>query len=140
LQGANQSFDKVVWTAKFIRASHGVGLKLGYISRDGEEGYPGTLSVSVTYTLTDQNEFKIDYSATTDKDTVVNLTHHSYFNLAGHGNGDVLAHELMINGDRFTPVKAGLIPTGELRAVKANPSTLGNRWRLDHESPRTMSS
>ncbi len=121
LHGGNKGFDKVVWKAKPIETANGAALELRYLSRDGEEGYPGNLSVLVTYTLTDQNELKIDYSATSDKDTVVNLTHHSYFNLAGQGNGDVLKHELTISGDRFTPVDPGLIPVGELRSVKGTP-------------------
>ena len=121
LHGGNKGFDKVVWNGKPRKTANGVSLELSHLSRDGEEGYPGNLSVVVTYTLTNQNELKIDYSATTDKDTVVNLTHHSYFNLAGQGNGDVLKHELTINGDSFTPVDAGSIPVGELRSVKGTP-------------------
>jgi galactose mutarotase-like enzyme len=97
-----------------------VGLQLRYLSKDGEEGYPGALSVAVTYTLSDQDEFIVDYSATTDKPTVVNLTHHSYFNLDGT-DCDALRHLLTINADRFTPVDSGLIPTGEIRAVKGTP-------------------
>jgi aldose 1-epimerase len=97
-----------------------VGLQLQYLSKDGEEGYPGALSVSVIYTLSDQDEFIVDYSATTDKATVVNLTHHSYFNLES-AEGDTLGHVLTINADRFTPVDSGLIPTGEVRAVKGTP-------------------
>jgi len=114
-------FNKRVWTAKDVSGSAGQALELTYLSKDGEEGFPGNLSVKVVYTVTEQNELKIDYSATTDKDTMLNLTNHCYFNLAGQGNGDILQHQLMIRADRFTPVDANLIPIGELRSVKGTP-------------------
>ncbi len=119
LHGGNKGFDKVLWTAKPI--DDGKGLELTYLSKDGEEGFPGNLAVTVIYSLNDENELKIDYRATTDKDTVVNLTNHSYFNLAGQGEGDVLGHQVTINADRFTPVDSGLIPTGELKPVENTP-------------------
>lgn len=122
LHGGVRGFDKVVWTAKGSAGKNGAKLELTYLSRDGEEGYPGNLLVKVIYSLTENNEFKIVYAAATDKETVVNLTNHSYFNLAGAGSGDILSHQLQINGDRFTPVgDSGLIPTGELKTVKATP-------------------
>jgi aldose 1-epimerase len=114
-------FNKRVWTAKDVSSSAGPALELTYLSKDGEEGFPGTLSVKVVYTLTDDNELKIDYRATTDKDTVLNLTNHAYFNLAGQGNGDILQQQIMIGADRFTPIDATSIPTGELRSVKGTP-------------------
>jgi aldose 1-epimerase len=121
LHGGRVGFDKKVWTARDVSEKGVPRLELKYTSPDGEEGYPGNLSVTIVYSLTDQNELKIDYDATTDKPTVVNLTNHSYFNLAGAGNGDILNHEVMIDADRFTPVDQGMIPTGELRAVKGTP-------------------
>ena len=121
LHGGLKGFDKVVWSVDEQQSKPGKSLVLTYLSKDGEEGYPGSLSAKVVYSVTDSNELKIEYSATTDKPTVVNLTHHSYFNLAGAGNGNVLDHELFIDAERFTPVDLGLIPTGELKSVKGTP-------------------
>jgi aldose 1-epimerase len=121
LHGGLKGFDKVVWTASEVRSAAGPALDLKYLSKDGEEGYPGNLSVDVVYTLTNNDELKIDYRATTDKDTVLNLTHHGYFNLAGEGNGDILNHRLVLKANRFLPTDAGAIPTGELRNVAGSP-------------------
>jgi aldose 1-epimerase len=121
LHGGKQGFDKKVWKAEVVETRIGPSLKLTYTSKDGEEGYPGTLNVVVTYTLTPNNELRIDYLATTDKATPINLTNHTYFNLAGHGNGDVLGHELHINAFEFTPVNKTMIPTGEIRKLEGTP-------------------
>ena len=128
LHGGNRGFDKVIWTAK--PTSAGDGLELTYLSKAGEEGYPGNLNVTVTYTLTENNEIRIHYTATTDQDTVFNPTNHSYFNLAGHDSGDILGHIVTMNADRYTPVDAGLIPTGELRKVDGTP--------FDFRQPHTV--
>jgi aldose 1-epimerase len=117
--GTTRTFDKVVWEGEPLKGKTGVAFS--YLSKDGEEGFPGNLKVKVTYTLTDTNELVLDYQATTDKDTPINVSQHSYFNLAGEGTGDILNHEVMINADRFTPVDKNLIPTGELRPVKGTP-------------------
>lgn len=119
LHGGNKGYDKVVWNAK--PADSTTSLTLTYLSKDGEEGYPGNLNITVVYTLTDENELLIDYTAETDKTTVVNLTNHSYFNLTGDVNNTILDHQLQINADKYTPVDAGLIPTGELKDVKGTP-------------------
>ena len=118
LHGGTQGFDKRLWTAKMLPDG---GLELTYVSKDGEEGYPGTRTATVVYHRTDTNELHIDYSATSDKDTVVNLTNQPYFNLKGAGSGDILSHLVIINAALYTPVDSGLIPTGELRSVTATP-------------------
>lgn len=120
LHGGTKGFDRAVWEATEAPGPS-PRLTLKHTSKDGEEGYPGNLDATVVYTLTDQNELRIDYVATTDRDTVVNLTHHSYFNLKGHGEGDILGHELQLFAEEFTPVDADLIPTGEVRSVGGTP-------------------
>lgn len=119
LHGGVEGFDKVIWAAETFEREGALGVTFRYVSHDGEEEYPGTLTAAVTYTLTDANEVDIAYEATTDKATPVNLTQHSYFNLAG--SGDILGHELMLAADRFTPVDSTLIPTGALAPVSGTP-------------------
>jgi aldose 1-epimerase len=137
LHGGPHGFNNVLWTGKQIPN----GVELTYLSKDGEAGYPGNLSVTVRYTL-ENSALKIDYSATTDKNTVVNLTNHSYFNLAGQGNGDILNHQLTLHASHFTPVDSTLIPTGELRSVVGTPfdflksTRVGERIDADDEQIR----
>lgn len=121
LHGGPKGYHNVFWTCVPAARHDGQALEMYYMSKDGEEGYPGNLKVKVTYTLNDLNELHIDYEATTDKTTIVNLTHHSFFNLTGDLSKDILNHELMIVADRFTPVDAGLIPTGQILPVKGTP-------------------
>lgn len=140
LHGGKVGFDKKVWQAEESANADGPALVLMTTSADGEENYPGNLSVKVTYTLLESNALRIDYQASSDKDTIVNLTNHAYFNLAGAGT--ILDHEIMINADRFTPVDAELIPTGELRAVRGTPfdfttaRRIGERIDADDEQIR----
>ena len=140
LHGGLKGFDKAVWQAEPFKKEGEAGLVLTHSSPAGEEGFPGTLSMRVTYTLTDHNDLAIDYLATTDQPTVLNLTSHSYFNLAGEGSGDVLGHMLTINADRYTPVDATLIPTGELANVAGTPFDFRVRTaigsRIDADSPQ----
>jgi aldose 1-epimerase len=132
LHGGRKGFDKAVWTAA-PRPGDEPALALNHLSKDGEEGYPGNLAVTVVYTLTQNNELKIDYTATSDKDTIANITNHTYFNLDGQGEGDILGHILTLKASRFTPVDAGLIPVGVLRPVDGTlfdfrqPTTIGER-------------
>ncbi len=132
--GVKRNLDKIVWAGAAVKSPIDGILKLSYKSPDGEEGFPGNLDLTVTYTLTDKNEFRIDYVATTDKATPVNLTNHSYFNLAGAGSGTVLDHELTLAADSYTPTDSTLIPTGKIESVKGTPydfSTvhiLGGAW------------
>lgn len=121
LHGGKKGFDKVVWKGEALVKKRGAAVRFTYTSKDGEEGYPGTLKCSVVYTLTNNNRLRIQYEATSDKKTVVNLTHHSYFNLSGAGNGDILKEEFQILADKFTPTDASAIPTGELKPVKDTP-------------------
>ncbi len=121
LHGGVKGFDKVVWSGRAVESKDGAALELTYLSKDGEEGFPGNLQVTAVYTLTNNNELKLDFSATTDKPTVCNLTHHSYFNLRGQGDGDILGHELMIHASRITPIDKTLITTGEYMPVEGTP-------------------
>jgi aldose 1-epimerase len=136
LHGGIQGFDKVLWQGEALRG--GTGVAFTRTSADGEEGYPGNLKARVTYTLTDKNELVVAYEATADKPTVVNLTQHTYFNLAGQGTGNILGHVLRINADRYTPVDATLIPTGELAPVDKTPfdfrqpTAIGARIQSEH--------
>ena len=130
--GGNKRFDKVVWKGRPSQNEEGVCVQFTHLSKDGEEGFPGNLDCIVTYILTNKNELRISYKATTDKPTIVNLTNHSYFNLAGAGNGDVRGHEIMINAGLYTPAGEGLIPTGEVHSVKNMP--------LDFTEPKTIGS
>jgi aldose 1-epimerase len=139
LHGGLKGFDRVIWGAQQRKTAAGPALLLSYVSKDGEEGYPGNLRVTVVYTLTNNNELKINYTASTDKDTVINLTHHSYFNLAGEGNGDILDHRVVLKAGRFVPTDAGSIPTGELKNVAGTPfvflsaHTIGERINQDDQ-------
>lgn len=137
LHGGPKGYDRVVWTAQPSISKNSANLLLIYSSRDGEEGFPANLIVAATYSLTENNELKVVYSATADNDTIINLTQHSYFNLAG--SGEILNHSLMLNADRFTPIDAGSIPFGELKSVKNTPfdftapTKIGERINNDDE-------
>jgi len=139
LHGGIKGFDKVLWDAKLIERRGAAGVEFTYTSPDGEEGYPGNLKASVTYTLTDKNELRVEFDAVTDKPTVVNLVHHSYWNLTGDPSNTILDHELMLAADHFLPVDEGLIPTGELRPVKGTPfdftqpTKIGARVNADNQ-------
>ncbi|MBT2372743.1 aldose epimerase family protein [Pseudomonas fluorescens] len=138
LHGGAQGFDKHVWKAQPVKQKDAVGVTLSYLSKDGEMGFPGNLKVDVTYSLNDNNELHIDYKATTDKPTVLNLTNHSYFNLAGAGHGDVLKQLATLNASHYTPVNSTLIPTGELAPVAGTPmdflkpTAIGQHIKDDH--------
>ena len=136
LHGGIVGFNKKIWKAETLKTIEGPAVKFSYTSPDGEEGYPGNLAVEVTYTLTKDAELRVDYKATTDKATPINLTHHTYFNLAGQGNGTILKHELELTADHYTPVDATLIPTGNIAKVEGTvfdfrrPAPIGGRIHL----------
>lgn len=138
LHGGAKGFDKVVWSAEVRSDPRGPSVAFTHTTPDGHEGYPGTLAASVVYTLTDSNELIVEYSATTDRPTIVNMTQHSYFNLAGDGSGDITGHKLTLNAGRYTPVDGNQIPTGELAPVDGTPfdfrreTAIGERIDSDH--------
>jgi len=142
LHGGERGFSNHLWAAEPIEDHDAIGVRLSRISPDGEEGYPGTLTTAVTYRLTDANALRIDYEATTDQPTIVNLTNHSYFNLAGEGNGSILDHDLTLRASQYTPVDPTSIPTGELGDVSGTPfdfrtaHRIGERIRADHPQLR----
>lgn len=129
LHGGNKGWDKVIWSAEPIQTSNGASIKLTYVSHDGEEGYPGTVTATALYTLTHDNEFQVELEATTDKPTIVNMVHHSYWNLAGQGSGSILDHELTLFADRYTPGDP-VIPTGRVLPVKGTPFDFTSSKRI----------
>lgn len=139
LHGGNKGFDRQLWAVEDFGVEKNAFVKLSYLSKDGEEGFPGNMKVIVTYSFTLDQELVIDYEITSDKMTVCNLTNHSYFNLSGNIKDDILNHELMINADKFTPVRKGSIPTGELKSVENSPldfrkhEVIGKRINVDCE-------
>jgi aldose 1-epimerase len=132
LHGGKKGFDKYVWQAHEVHGDGFAGVQLTHISPDGDQGYPGTLTATVTYTLNHNNELKMEYVARTDKPTPLNLTNHAYWNLAGAGSGDVLGHLMMLNADYYLPTGEGLIPTGEIKSLKGTP--------MDFTQPKTIGS
>lgn len=139
LHGGTSGFNKRLWKAEDVSTPEAAAVQMSYLSKDGDQGFPGNLSVNVRFTLADDNRLKIEYAATTDKNTVVNLTNHSYFNLAGQGKGDILGQELTLHASRFTPINANLIPTGQIASVKGTPldftrpTAIGKRINDDYE-------
>jgi aldose 1-epimerase len=142
LHGGIKAFDKVLWNIEENNSSEGPSLKFTYTSKDGEEGYPGTLNVTIIYTLTHDNKFKINYRATTDKKTIINLSQHSYFNFSGDAKRSILDHEIMLNADRFVAIDATSIPTGELKQVDGTPfdfrQPIRVGERIDSDDPQII--